>query len=108
MNTGNLLTRASRRALHFASIVTAMGLLAALLLLSAAPEQESYRTLDAKLRYVQDISVALSQTLDTAQRRDLDVANHAKACNISARQSKVRPPKQNCHATRIACCRALR
>jgi signal transduction histidine kinase len=75
MNTGNLLTRASRRALHFASIVTAMGLLAALLLLSAAPEQESYRALDAKLRYVQDISVALSQTLDTAQRRDLDVAN---------------------------------
>lgn len=75
MNTGNLLTRASRRALHFASIVTAMGLLVALLLLSAAPEQESYRALDAKLRYVQDISVALSQTLDTAQRRDLDVAN---------------------------------
>lgn len=75
MNTGNLLTRASRRALHFASIVTAMGLLAALLLLSAAPEQESYRTLDAKLRYVQDISIALSQRLDTAQRRDLDVAD---------------------------------
>ncbi len=75
MNTGNLLTRASRRALHFASIVTAMGLLAALLLLSAAPEQESYRALDAKLRYVQDISIALSQRLDRAQRRDLDVAD---------------------------------
>lgn len=74
MNTGSLLTRASRRALHFASIVTAMGLLVALLLLSAAPEQESYRALDAKLRYVQDSSIALSQTLDTAHRRDLDVA----------------------------------
>ena len=74
MNTGHLLTKATRRALSCAGIFAAIGLLGALLLLSTAPEQESYRTLDAKLGYVDDVSVAVDQTLDMAMRRDLDVS----------------------------------
>ncbi len=73
MNTGHLLTKATRRALSCAGIFAAIGLLGALLLLSSAPEQESYRTLEAKLGYVDDVSVAVDQTIDMAMRRDLDV-----------------------------------
>ena len=73
MNTGTLLTKAWRSTFSIVSIFAAIGLLFALLLLSTAPEQDTYRALDAKLRYVQDVTVALGQTLNTAQRRDLDV-----------------------------------
>ncbi len=51
----------------------AIALLGSLLLLSSNPNQTEYRNADTALRYLQDVTDALAQSLDVAVRPELDV-----------------------------------
>ena len=62
-----------RTLLALAAMGIAMALLASLVLLSGNPRQAEYRSADQKLRYLLDVTDALSQSLDVAVRSDVDV-----------------------------------
>ncbi|MFK7913706.1 MAG: ATP-binding protein [Pseudomonadales bacterium] len=68
-----------RTLLALAAMGIAMALLASLLLLSGNPRQAEYRGADQKLRYLQDVTNALSQSLDVAVRSDVDVRSELLA-----------------------------
>lgn len=68
-----------RTILALAAMGIAMALLASLLLLSGNPRQAEYRGADQKLRYLQDVTDALSQSLDVAVRADVDVQSELVA-----------------------------
>lgn len=67
-----------RAILSVLMMALAMALLGSLLLLSSNPNQNEYRGADTTLRYLQDVTDALSQSLDVAVRPDLDVQNELK------------------------------